>query len=367
MKRFLPISTFLVLAVFAATGSLSAQSAAELKFNANADIVSLPEIGEVAGVATNSHGNVFVYVRTGQPVATLGTERTFYHGNSRLFEFDSNGKFVREIGRGTYAFDYAQQVRVDPQDNIWAVDAGANMATKFDSEGRFLAVLGRKPENIPVRPGPGIPARTIDPQPAATAGGGEGGGGGGAGTPGAGTRSEGFSQPTDVAFDRDGNVYVADGMGADNRIAKFNKDGNWVTGWGQTGSGPGQFNKIMGIVTDSAGNVYVADAGNRRIQVFDSTGTFKSQIAGIGTPRAVCISSGPTQFLFSSNSNDPESMDNGEIYKIALNGTVVGKFGKAGKQPGEFGMVNGLDCRNPNDLWVAEVWNWRVQKVTLRP
>ena len=102
-----------------------------------------------------------MYVRTGQPVATLGTERTFYHGNARLFEFDSNGKFVKEIGRNTYAFDYAQRVCIDPQDNIWAVDAGSSMAMKFDPEGRLLMVLGRKNENIGVRPGPGIPARSI--------------------------------------------------------------------------------------------------------------------------------------------------------------------------------------------------------------
>src|SRR5204863_8758441 len=61
-----------------------------------------------------------------------------------------------------------------------------------------------------------------------------------------------------------------------------------------------------------------------------------------------------------------ESMDHGEIYKIQLNGQVVGRFGKAGKMPKEFGMVNALDCRAENDLWVGEIWNWRAQKVTLR-
>jgi len=363
MKRLLSV---LVIALFAAGTALFAQSAPELKFDANADVITLPALGEVAGVATNSHGQLFVYVRTGQPSATLGTERTFYHGHSRLFEFDPSGKYVREVGGGLYSFDFAQQVRIDPQDNIWAVDSGSNMAMKFDPEGRFLMVLGRKGENINVRPGPGLPARRIDPVPAA-AGPGEGGGGGGnQGTPGAGQRGENFNLPTDIAFDRDGNVYLADGMGNNNRIAKFNRDGNWVTGWGQTGTGPGQFNKIMGIVTDAAGNVYVADAGNRRIQVFDGSGAFKSQIAGIGSPMAMCITSGPTQYLYSSNSNGPESMDNGEIYKLQLNGTVVGKFGRAGKQQGEFGMVNSLDCRNENDLWVGEVWNWRVQKVSIK-
>jgi DNA-binding beta-propeller fold protein YncE len=370
MKR---LTHILVAVSFAIAAPVAAQPAGELQFQASADILTLPAYGEVAGVATNSRGHVFVYARTGHPVATLGDERTFFHGNARLFEFDPAGKFVKEIGQGTYGFDFAQQVRIDPQDNIWAVDAGSNVLTKFAPDGRLLMVIGRKPEAIAVRQGPGVPARLIDDQsPAlgATGAPGGGGGGGGAGAnqgaPGAGARSESFNRPADVAFDRDGNVYVADGMGTNNRIAVFNRDGNWARGWGQTGSGPGQFNRIRGIVVDANGNVYVADSGNNRIQVFDSAGTFKSEITGIGSPQAICITSGPTQYLYSSNSNDPESMDNGEIYKIQLDGRVAGRFGKAGRIPGEFGMVNSLDCRSERSLWVGEVWNWRAQKVTLK-
>ena len=370
MKRTLQIA---ILASWAAVASVGAQSAPDIAFDANTTIISLPAYGEVAGIATNSKGEIFIYARTGHAVATLGDERTFYHGNARLFQFDANGKFVREIGRGTYGFDFAQQIRIDPQDNVWAVDAGSNVLTKFDSQGRLLGVIGRKPEAISVRPGPGVRARIVDDDtsvtlPAGGPGGGGGGGGGGAANrpPGSGTQSESFNRPTDVAFDKQGNVYVADGMGTNNRIAVFNRESNWVRGWGQTGSGQGQFNNIRGIVVDNAGNVYVADAGNNRIQVFDGQGTFKSQITGIGSPQAICITGGSPQYIYSSNSNGPESMDNGEIYKVSLDGKVVGKFGKAGKIPGEFGMVNSLDCRSENTVWVGEVWNWRASKVTLK-
>src|SRR3954447_17223123 len=175
-------STSLAAILLAAGASLVAQSAREIAFDANADFVTLPSYGEVAGVATNSKGHVFVYARTGHGVATLGDERTFYHGGSRLFQFDQNGKYVREIGQGVYSVNFAQQVRVDPQDNVWIVDAGSNMVTKFDADGRLLMVLARKPENISVRPGPGVPASggLAGAAPEAGRGGGPGGGRGNA-------------------------------------------------------------------------------------------------------------------------------------------------------------------------------------------
>src|SRR6187431_548270 len=262
MKRTL----LFVIAAAMSGAALVAQSVPEINFDAVADMISLPSCGEVAGVATNSRGHVFVYARTGHAVATLGDERTFYHGGSRLFQFDQNGKFVKEIGQGVYAVNFAQQVRVDPQDNVWIVDAGSNQVVKFDADGRFQLVLGRKPENITLRPGPGVSATAADAAflaksgapPAAGGGGGGGGGGGNAGRPaGSGINGDGFNRPSDVTWDRAGNIYVADGFGTNNRIAKFNKDGDFLKTWGHTGSGPGQFNGVRGIATDATGNIYV--------------------------------------------------------------------------------------------------------------
>src|ERR1700674_966364 len=134
----------------------------EIPFDSVADPLKFPDniyLGEAAGVATNSKGDVFVYTRTGHPQVSLGGARAFAHGGSRLFQFARTGKFVREIGQNSYGFMYAQQVRIDPQDNIWIVDQMTNYVIKFDPEGRVLMLLGRKPEAIPV------PARV--PEPAA--------------------------------------------------------------------------------------------------------------------------------------------------------------------------------------------------------
>ncbi|MBV8846363.1 MAG: hypothetical protein JO307_26455 [Bryobacterales bacterium] len=360
--------------VAALLGGISAMAQVpEIAFDSNPDFLKPPNniyIGEVGGVATNSKGDIFVYTRTGHPTITIGTARPFAHGGSRLFQFDKNGKYIREIGQDSYAFLVAQQVRVDPQDNVWVVDQMSNMVIKFDPNAQVQFLLGRKAE------AERVPALPLNPQPAAGAATGRGAapaaeapagrGGRGGGPPGAGAQSDIFSRPTDVAWDGAGNIYVADGLG-NARVAKFDKSGKFVKSWGSRGSAQGQFNQVHGLAIDAQGNVYVADTGNNRIQVFDGDGNFKTQFSGIGSPAALCITPGSRQFLYSSNSNPPEDIDSGgEIYKLDLTGKVIGKFGKAGKLPKEFGSVNAINCRSENELYVAEIGNWRIQKLTLR-
>lgn len=118
-----------------------------------------------------------------------------------------------------------------------------------------------------------------------------------------------FNRPADVAWDAAGNIYVADGLGNNNRVAKFDKNGKFVRSWGNTGLGQGQFRQVHGIAIDAQGMVYVADAGNRRIQVFDGDGNFKTMFLNVGTPAALCITPGPRQFLYTSNSNPPDDID----------------------------------------------------------
>jgi len=346
MKRLLPL---LLAATFFGALPAAAQ-VPEIAFDSAANALTLPDdvyLGEVGGVATNSKGDIFVYTRTGHPTLTIGAARGFVHGGSRLFQFDRNGKFVREIGKDSYAFVFAQQVRIDPQDNIWAVDQMTNTVLKLDPEGRVLMILGRKPEAV------FVPVRT----PAAPAAG---------QAAGVGAPTDVFNRPTDVAWDSAGNIFVADGVG-NTRVAKFDKNGVFVKSWGSKGTEPGQFGSARAIAVDAQGNVYVADPQNKRIQVFDNNGTFKTAITNVGSPQALCITPGPNQVLYSSNSNPPNDIDvGGEIYKMRLDGTVIGKFGRAGKLPKEFGTVNAIDCRTDNTLYVGEIGNMRVQKLILR-
>src|SRR5437762_3709785 len=109
------------------------ETAPEIPYDSVPNFLKLPQnlyLGEGIGVATNSKGHVFVYTRS---------------GDTRLFEFDQNGNFVREIGQGLYGFEFAHAVRVDRNDNVWAVDEGTNMIIKFTPEGRVAMVIGRRP------------------------------------------------------------------------------------------------------------------------------------------------------------------------------------------------------------------------------
>ena len=288
-------------------------------------------LGEGIGIATNSKGHIFVYTRSQA---------------TRLFEFDKTGAFVREIGEGLYGFVFAHAVRVDSEDNIWAVDEGSNMVIKFNPQGRVVMTLGRRPE--PVDAG-GAPSPYTPANPGKYV----------------------FDRPSDVGFDTAGNIFVADGYG-NSRVVKYDKNGRFLAQVGSKGSEPGQLNLPHSLAVDGKGNVYVADRTNRRIQVFDNDLKFVKIYGNVGTPWELCISPGPHQFLFSSNTF-PDANDytlaevTGEVYKMELDGTVLGKFGKAGKQLGEFSGLHEIDCRNPNELYISEIQLWRAQKILLKP
>jgi DNA-binding beta-propeller fold protein YncE len=371
MKRTLIFSIAAALAV--SGGLLSGQTVPVVQFDSNPSPLTMPDnihLGEVAGVATNSRGDIYVYTRTGNPTITIGTARAVSHGGGRLFQFDRNGKYVREIGQGVYGFLQPQQVRVDPQDNVWVVDQMSSQVIKFDSNGRVQMVLSRKPEAMTV-PAPRLtplPMNIPVIQPEPPAGGGRGGGargGGPAPLPGAGAEGESFQRPTDVAWDAQGNIYVADGYG-NARVAKYDRNGKWIKNWGSRGTGQGQFNIVHGIAIDAQGNVYVGDEGNKRVQVFDTEGTFKTQFTNVGAPTALCLTRGAQPVLYVAHTGDPDGMEDAAIFKVDLKGNVLGKFGSAGKLPKEFSLVNSIDCRNENELLVGELANWRVQKITLR-
>src|ERR1700722_2976656 len=333
----------------------------EIRFQSVPDALKLPAdlyLGETAGVAVNSKEHIFVLSRGNTAGPAYGAAA------AQLLEFDSEGKFLREIGHNLYAWSYAHCVRIDKEDNIWVADKGSDMVIKFNSEGRVAMVFGRKQEasdegTEPLKhPKPPLPP--VDGM---------------------------FRQVTDMAWDQAGNTYISDGY-INSRVAKVDKNGNWIKSWGEPGDQPGQFSVPHSIAVDAKGNVYVADRGNRRIQVFDGDGNFLRQItidvpfdenarpaigakpvqtvSGNGTmqagsPWAICITPGPHPVIFSSDAYP------GRIYKLDMDGKVLGYLGESGKQLKQFGWIHEIACPSENEFYVAELLNWRVQKLVLKP
>jgi DNA-binding beta-propeller fold protein YncE len=349
-------SVLWVSTVLLATLCSAESQVAELNYESVPHFIKMPDemnMGEGAGVATDSKGNVYVYSRMGSSYVTTGVEPVLAFrsasGGAKLLEFDQNGKFLREIPQAFYGYNLAHAVRVDAQDNIWVVNEGANVILKLNQTGKVLLALGRESEvsfeRSPSSRGEAKKSPLGPPD-------------------GSGVRADIFNRPTDVAWDSAGNIYVTDGYG-NSRVAKFDRNGVFQKTWGSNGKAPGQFNLPHTLVVDAHDNIYVGDRQNSRIQVFDTDGNLKTIYTGVGHPYAICISNGPHQYLYTSNSNGTPTMENGEIYKMELDGTILGKFGKAGKTLGEFGTVHQMSCNNPNEVYVAEVSTWRVQKLTV--
>jgi DNA-binding beta-propeller fold protein YncE len=290
-------------------------------------------MGEGIGVATSSKGQVYVITRSGE---------------SKVFEFDPSGNFVKEFGRESYGYGFAHAVRVDKDDNVWSVDEGSNVILKFNPAGRLLMVLGKRPD----------PLDQLTAMPGAAPYSGA-------------NRPYSFHRPTDIAWDPQGNIFVSDGY-TDSRIVKYDRNGRFIKSAGMRGNGDLQFSTPHGIAVDLQGNVYVADRGNRRIVVLDNDLNQKAVYDHVGAPWGICISLGSPQYLYSSNSigtavDEPSKATTGEIYKMTLDGKVVGRFGRAGKGPKEFASIHTMDCRDPNVVFTAEIQGWRVQKNVLRP
>jgi DNA-binding beta-propeller fold protein YncE len=261
-----------------------------------------------------------------------------------------------------YGWSFAHTVRIDKEDNIWAVDKGSDMVVRFNPAGRVVMTFGRRKESADHET---EPWENVDPPLPPVDG--------------------LFRQPTDVAWDSDGNTYISDGY-VNSRVAKYDRNGDWVKSWGEKGTGPGQFRLPHAIAVDRNNHVYVGDRSNRRIQVFDADGKFLRMFSidvppapgtrpvngnmpsgqalanAIGAPNSICITPGPRQVMFVGESTFP-----GRVFKVSLEGKVLGVIGRSGRQLKQFSGVHQIACPSENEIYAAETSNWRVQKLLLRP
>jgi len=192
--------------------------------------------GAATGVDVDSHDNVYIFQRIpGMPIMV----------------FNRDGGVRRGWGDGLFGLPHF--LRVDRAGWVWVTDRGNMQAFKFSSGGSLLLTLGKK------------------------------------GVTGDNASHDAFNGMADVAIGKNGDIFIADGEGANTRVAKFSAAGKFLQWWGGKGTEPGQFNTPHSIAIDSHGLLYVADRANNRIQVFDSSGKFVKQWTNFGTPWGVFV------------------------------------------------------------------------------
>jgi len=283
-------------------------------------------LGQVSGVAVDSHNHVFVFHRAENSWAT---DKTHVIASPTILCFDgASGKLLSSWGQNRFVEPHG--LRVDRHDNVWVTDRALQQVLEFSHDGKLLLTIGTE--------------RT------------------------AGVDATHFNLPADIAFGADGSFYVADGYG-NNRVAKFSPDGKFLLDWGKKGTEPGEFNLPHSVAVDAQGLVYVADRSNARIQVFDGNGKFLKlwKSDELGRPWSLTI--GPDNLLYVVDGGDlkPAPPDRGQILKLDLTGKILAKWGRFGNYDGQIYWGHDLAVGKDGAVYVGDVYHgMRVQKFVPR-
>jgi DNA-binding beta-propeller fold protein YncE len=194
-------------------------------------------LGMVSSVAVDNKGTIYLLQRGDKADPVIAVNR--------------DGRVLRSWGKGLDKIPHS--IRVDPDGNIWTVDAQSSTVYKFTPDGSILMRIdvGGQPEN---------------------------------------SRNP-FCGTTDIAFAPNGHLLISDGY-ANARILEYTADGHRIREWGSKGTGPGEFRLPHGIAVDEKGVIYVADRENGRIERFNSNGEYLGEWANLGKAFSVRLSGG---------------------------------------------------------------------------
>jgi DNA-binding beta-propeller fold protein YncE len=259
------------------------------------------ELGQVAGVATDSKGRYYVFHRG--------------DGAPPLICFDRGGEVLLSWGEGVFVRPH--MVKCDEGDNIWAIDDNGHALYLYSPEGEVLRTLGTK----------GVP----------------------------GEDGSHFDKPTDIAYGLDGGFYVSDGYG-NKRVARYDGDLNFLGQWGSEGVEPGQFVLPHAITIDEEGRVYVADRNRWRVQIFSPEGALLEMWTHICKPFGIVYANDGYLYICDGT--------NARVTKVNTSGKVVGFFGEPGDREGQITTAHDISVAPNGDILLGHL-DGRVQLFSL--
>jgi DNA-binding beta-propeller fold protein YncE len=176
-----------------------------------------------------------------------------------------------------------------------------------------------------------------------------------------------MATPHDLAIAPDGSIYVADA--GNNRIQHFSAEGTFITAWGSFGAAngateapPGTFNDPWGIAIGPDGSIYVTDTWNNRVQKFTADGKFLKQWGVSGQAETPFALWGPRGIVVDSQGHVYISdTGNKRIIIYDAEGNFISQFGEVGSDPGQFNEPVGLAVDSSGKVYIADTWNQRIQ------
>ena len=263
---------------------------------------------EATAVAVDSKDRVIVFNRGTHPIVVL----------------DTDGNVLDAWGDGEFGNPHG--VSIGPDDSIFTVDTVQHSVKQFSAEGKLL--LSLKAEH---------PARELSGDP--------------------------FCRPCHLAVDpRNGDLLVADGY-SNARVHRYSPDGRHLTSFGESGTGPGQFNIVHNVIVDRQGWIYVADRENHRIQVFDPDGGYQAQWNNLSRSACICMREGDQPLFFVGEyfcgieSNLGGTNLGPRVSVISAEGEILARLSEEtfGDEPRRFYAPHGIDVDSRGNIYVAEV------------